>query len=290
LERLNDLYRQHTLASPSPPIATARDIFHDLESVAEEFDDLTIDLSEPVLSVATAPIVLEDILLGRFRVRLYWGRMGMAHPYEMLALEPNPASSSESTTHPHIVDERLCEGDGKLPIAHALRDGRLLDFFQIVNGILNTYNPSSAYVALSDWEGNGCSDCGEIIDRDYERTCDTCEGTLCGNCALTCERCEVPCCYECSRRCESCGQDLCRGCAHECEDCQRLFCEPCLSEGDLCPECQEKDHEQSVPGSQPAAQEAAAAPPPAARESVEETSSTAVAILPDGLGQASILA
>jgi hypothetical protein len=290
LQQLNDLCNRSLSGRPSKTVATVRDIFADLEAIFDEFDDLSIDLQDAVLSVTTAPIVLESILLGRFRVRLHWGWIGRAHPYEVLALEPNPASSSESTTHPHIVDERLCEGDGKMPIARALHQGRLFDFFQIVNRVLNTYNPSSAYVALSDWEGSGCSDCGEIIDRDYERTCDTCEGTLCGNCALTCERCEAPCCYECSRRCESCGQDLCRGCADECEDCHRLFCEPCLSECELCPECQEKDHEQSVPGSQPAAQEAAAAHPPAARESVEETSSTTVTILPDGLDQASILA
>jgi hypothetical protein len=264
LEGLSNLCRQHASARPSPPLAAVREIFNDLESLADEFDDLTIDLSEPVLSVTTAPIVLEDIRLGRFQVRLHWGRIGMAHPYEVLALEPNPASSSEGTTHPHIVDERLCEGDGKLPIARALHQGRLFDFFQIVNRVLNTYNPSSAYVALSDWEGRGCSDCGEVVDPDDERTCGMCEVTLCGNCALTCERCEAPCCYECSSRCESCGQNLCRGCAHECEDCHRLLCEPCLSESDLCPDCQETAHEQSLSDPQPQASQTATASAPAA--------------------------
>jgi hypothetical protein len=206
LQQLNELCNRSLSGRPSKTVATVRDIFADLEAIFDEFDDLSIDLQDAVLSVTTAPIVLEGILLGRFRVRLHWGWIGRAHPYEVLALEPNPASSSESTTHPHIVDERLCEGDGKMPIARALHQGRLFDFFQIVNRVRNTYNPSSAYVALSDWEGSGCSDCGEIVDPDDERTCDTCEDTLCGNCALTCERCEAPCCYECSRRCESCGQ------------------------------------------------------------------------------------
>jgi hypothetical protein len=290
LERLNDLCNRSLSGRPSETVAAVPDIFADLEALLDEFDDLSIDLPEAVLSVTTAPIVLDNVLLGRFQVRLHWGWIGRAHPYEVLALEPNRACSSESTTHPHIVDERLCEGDGKMPIARALHQGRLLDFFQIVNRVLNTYNPSSAYVALSDWEGRGCSDCGEIVGPDDERTCSMCEGTLCGNCALTCERCEAPCCYECSRRCDSCGHDLCRGCAHKCEDCHRLFCEPCLSECDLCPECQEKDDERSLPDPESAAQEAAASSASPARESAKEASSTAVTILPDGLGQALVLA
>jgi hypothetical protein len=264
LQRLNDLCNRSVSARPSEAVAAVRDIFADLEVLLDEFDDLSIDLPGAVLSVTTAPIVLEGVLLGRFQVRLHWDWIGRAHSYEVVALEPNPACSSESTTHPHVVEDRLCEGDGKLPIVQALHHGRLLDFFQIVNRVLNNYNPSSAYVALSDWEGSGCSDCGEIVGPDDERTCGMCEGTLCGNCALTCERCESSCCYECSRHCESCGQDLCRGCAIECEKCQRPLCTKCLSDSDLCPDCQETVHEQSQSDPQPQASQTATASAPAA--------------------------
>jgi hypothetical protein len=262
LEQLKEVYRRTNSDRPSVAIASVRDIFADLSALVDEFEDVAIVLSDTLVAVTTAPVLLEGTALGRFQVRLYCERIGMAHPFDVVALAPNPAHSSQDTTHPHVVDERLCEGDGKLPIARALREGRLFDFFQIVNRLLNTYNASSAYVSLSEWNGSACVDCGLVILPDDERTCYGCEGVLCESCALTCGRCDAGCCSECSRRCGSCGEELCRGCAQECEDCRRPFCEPCLSQCDLCPDCQEKDHAQSIPVAEAPHLQTAAAPAP----------------------------
>ena len=255
LERLGDVYRQSTAEDPQPVIANLRDILRDLEALSDEFDGVSLDLSESRFSVTTPPIVLEGIALGPFELRLDWNDIGTAHPCKVVALGPNPARSSESTTHPHVVDERLCEGDGKVPLARALREGRLLDFFLIVHRLLCNYNESSAYVRLSEWEGGSCTDCGEVVNPDDERTCAACEDLLCGNCALTCERCDAQSCYECLSRCASCGEGICRGCTNECTACQRTCCESCLSQSDLCPQCKEKAHERSIADSKPAATE-----------------------------------
>ena len=45
----------------------------------------------------------------------------------------------------------------------ALRAGRLLDFFQIVSRILETYNSGSAYVSLSHWNGSPCADRKSVV-------------------------------------------------------------------------------------------------------------------------------
>jgi hypothetical protein len=264
-ESLKEIFERLTSNRPSFVVPAVRDIFADLVALVEEFDDVSIVLSERLVAVTTAPVVLEGLALGRFQVRLDWGRIGTAHPYDIVALTPNPPRSSEDTVHPHVIDERLCEGDGKVPIARALREGRLLDFFHIVNSLLNNYNPSSAYVALSDWEGSTCVDCGDIIQADDERNCDACEGVLCGSCVVACEGCDAHCCCECTRRCESCGDDLCRGCARDCKNCGRsAFCQTCLSESDLCPDCQETANEQSEADPQPQSPQIAEAAAPTA--------------------------
>jgi hypothetical protein len=77
-------------------------------------------------------------------------------------------------THPHVREKLLCEGDGAASIRRALAEGRLLDFFTLVRQVLETYNPGSAYVELSRWNGVTCKDCGYIMPGDGYGTCDLC--------------------------------------------------------------------------------------------------------------------
>src|SRR5690606_3706651 len=97
------------------------------------------------VTVVTDDIQLEGIPLGPFKIKLDWSRLGDSQPYEVIAVEANPASSSDDVTHPHVQDNRLCEGDGRQALQKALAQGRLFDFFVLVRQILTTYNPSSAY-------------------------------------------------------------------------------------------------------------------------------------------------
>jgi hypothetical protein len=62
-----------------------------------------------------------------------------------------PSSCRAEVTHPHVLDDHLCEGEGRQAIHAALTAGRLVDFFHLVKGILETYNEDSPYEALSDW-------------------------------------------------------------------------------------------------------------------------------------------
>jgi hypothetical protein len=244
-DRLQEISRQVSGSSRLLPPQTTREIFGDLVALSDEFEGVTIDASNQTLSVTTEPIVLEEIDLGPFEIGLHWDRIGERRPYEVVALNPNPAGESSETKHPHVKGEQLCEGDGRLSIDRALRAGRLLDFVQIVSRILDTYNSGSAYVSLSHWNGSPCADCGDVVCEDDQYTCDRCGDRLCRECLSSCARCDAICCHTCTNYCRSCEVSICSGCQHDCGQCQRPVCNSCLSETGLCQECQEEHDAES---------------------------------------------
>ncbi len=188
-ERFQEINRQ--VAGRSSPlfVQRPRDIFDDLVSLADEFEGVSVDGQNRSVSVTTESIVLEEINLGPFEIRLQWDRIGDRRPYRVIASHPNSAGESSETTHPHVKGEQLCEGDGRMAIDRALRAGRLLDFFQLVSRILETYNPGGV-VALSEWNGSPCSDCGDVAAEEGQYTCDRCGDRLCRDCLSSCCRCE----------------------------------------------------------------------------------------------------
>ena len=148
-----------------PQIAAVADMYHDILALDDEFDRVEIDVKEHVLRVTTDRIVLDDVRLGRFEICLDWRDLGKPSPYRVVALDPNPAATDSDVTHPHVRNEALCEGEGIRPIAAALAEGRLLDFFQLVSQILHNYGRGSAYVELDDWDGESCRTAGARSDR-----------------------------------------------------------------------------------------------------------------------------
>jgi hypothetical protein len=245
-ERFQEINRQ--VAGRSSPlfVQRPRDIFDDLVSLADEFEGVSVDGQNRSVSVTTESIVLEEINLGPFEIRLQWDRIGDRRPYRVIASHPNSAGESSETTHPHVKGEQLCEGDGRMAIDRALRAGRLLDFFQLVSRILETYNPGSAYVALSEWNGSPCSDCGDVAAEEGQYTCDRCGDRLCRDCLSSCCRCEALCCQSCTNFCRQCEESICSGCQQTCTHCDRSLCCSCLSETGLCEECQEEHDAHNV--------------------------------------------
>src|SRR5262249_40832646 len=135
-------------------VATASQIVSDLLALADEFEDVQLDLKEHTVGALTPGIELEGVHLGPFRIVLSWERIGPApHPYRVYGQEPYHPQDREDVTHPHVLDHQLCEGDGSGSIKAALSAGRLYDFFLLVRQILGTYNAESAYVSLADWKG-----------------------------------------------------------------------------------------------------------------------------------------
>lgn len=218
----------------SSSVVPMRDIYEELVALEQEFDELEWDWKKGTLSVATEPIELEEIDLGPFEIRLDWRQMDSSMPYCVIAKQEHAAECDSSVTHPHVSSERLCEGDGRVPIRQALQQGRLCDFFLLVRQVLQTYNAGSAYVKLQNWFGSRCQDCGH--DCDETVVCEGCENDICDDCCSWCSNCDHRCCSECCGRCHGCRRIHCHSCLSACADCSEDFCEECLTDG-CCSEC-----------------------------------------------------
>lgn len=247
-------------------IPTVEDLLAELRCLFAEFDDVFVDMRQKWIAIQTDEIVLEEINLGRFLVRLRWPRLGdraNVDSFEIVALDPNPASSDESVTHPHVKSQHLCAGDATLPVQKALEQGRLVDAFSLVFGVLTTYNSGSPYVALTDWNGLSCWSCCGEIRADDRYACDACDHDFCDCCTSSCSFCDNIRCASCQTRCDVCEDPCCRGCL-ETSACSKLQCCPmCLkncagcknsvASNELdkalrCPSCRAKstDHQQNI--------------------------------------------
>jgi hypothetical protein len=222
-------------------VPTLRVLYEELSAAAAEFDDWQLSAAE--FSVTTEPITLDVVELGPFQIRLHLDRLGTDTPFSITALEPNPAASCSETTHPHVSGERLCPGEGRAAIRAALAEGRLFDFFTIVDRILHTYAVGSAYVELDRWYGAPCHDCDCTVDDDDACSCSSCEERLCGDCLIHCGGCGEGYCSGCIERCGRCEEYSCSGCLVRCNHCRRHVCESCR-EDELCETCREAMEEE----------------------------------------------
>lgn len=274
--------------SERPSIPSIREIYDDLAALSGEFHDVSIDFDTGTISVTTEPVTLGDVHLGPFEIRLAWRELGERASYRVIALEPNPAAANDAVTHPHVQDERLCEGDGREAIESALSQGRLGDFFLIISQLLQTYAHGQAYVELSRWQGTPCSDCGARLDDDDRYYCDRCDVDLCGGCSASCEQCERGFCSDCITKCEDCQRSFCESCLTACAGCESKCCQECL-EGEMCSTCQaeeeEKTHEEEETHEMPATVDAIDAP--SAGHSAQRNDAE---IQPDSLGEAALSA
>lgn len=245
---------QRTLESPATTIPTCLELAGELQQLRQEFGGYEYSHSDRSLTVQTESIELQDQYLGPFSIRLQLAAVGQLEPrrpYRVIAEDPHPARGDDGVTHPHISDEHLCEGDATLAIRGALRTGRLADFYLLVSNVLNTYNPGSAYVALNQWTGRSCSDCGHLYPEDEESICDRCECSFCSECTNVCPECDRTVCGSCSLGCEGCSTSVCIRCAHECTECEGHFCQSCITDG-LCNKCKEaraekEEHHETQP-------------------------------------------
>jgi len=250
-DAFRQLEREVALAVRSTETAARRlnpplpgEIYADLLAVKAEFGGLDIDLAEQEISVTTDPIVLEDIHLGAFRICLDWQALGHeAQPYRVVALDPNPASRDETVTHPHVQDERLCEGHGRAAIASALAECRLQDFFGLVASLLHNYGRGAAYVELDCWFGLACDGCGAHVDEEDRSCCEACQDMVCSACSGSCAGCDAMCCSGCLRGCASCGDEYCARCLKTCPVCRKPHCADCR-EDNLCRSCHDKAQEE----------------------------------------------
>ncbi len=223
-------------------VTSAQNILADLRALEMEFEIVEINVPKQTVSVETEPICLEGFELGRFQIVWDWRFLRGTGAYEVIALDPNPAATDDDTTHPHVQSNALCEGEGKVSIRKALADGRLFDFFILIRQILQTYNSSSAYVRLDEWDGFQCPDCDSTSNEDESSICEGCSTRTCGECSYRCHDCEYFVCSGCIRTCTGCDNDTCSSCRSACAECGDGFCGECLNDNH-CPLCREEEEE-----------------------------------------------
>jgi len=242
LDHFRNLINTEDTKLPNP-----RDIVAELIQIEDEFGDMKIDLKTATISVVTESITMDEISLGPFEIRLYLNqikKLPTDSPYRIIALEPNPAGSDCEVTHPHVSHEKLCEGDGFVPIRKAIQQGRLCDFFQIILQTLQTYNPESPYVSLGEWQGVSCYDCGYTVSGDDVYYCEDCQNDYCSSCSTYCQICDCTICLGCSYECPCCQKPVCRDCVATCSECDSVYCKDCINDKNLCNHCQEQREEQ----------------------------------------------
>jgi hypothetical protein len=243
--RLNMVPRNDPGLVPPPP--SLHQIHQDLLALEGEFEAVEVDRRHRRIAVTTLPIELEKIDLGPFAIQLHLDRLHHRQDLsciDCVALEPNPAASNESVTHPHVKDNSLCGGEASVPIALALRQGRVLDAMLLVSGVLQNYNGDSPYISLDDWSGASCGDCGHTTE-DLS-CCEHCQNDYCDHCISVCDLCDTSCCHECLERDEVSKQHCCPGCRQTCGQCDRTVdTDSFIESAGLCPGChqQEQEHE-----------------------------------------------
>ena len=249
-----------------PFAASDADLFRDLLALDSQFEKLDFVSKTKILAGNTKDIILDGHRFGAFRVVVYLRSMSRSQraDYEVFAVEPNRPSSNEDVTHPHVQCEGLCEGDAQPALKLALQQGRLFDFFQIVEQVLSTYNPSSAYVSLEDWEGARCYRCGDTTNSDDSRDCVGCEALICDGCVYQCRECQDAFCGNCDSVCNRCNESVCNSCLEKCSSCEEEFCDSCLNENERCHNCEKETKEES------------------------ESGATGPEVHPDGLGKAAV--
>ena len=227
-----------------------REVVEDLEQLRQEFPGFRYYPQEKILAVVTEPVELEETFLGDFEIQVDLQRLGATpvnHSYKIVALDPHAATGDERVTHPHVRDEGLCAGDGSAAITSSLSAGRLCDFFTLVWAILSNYNENSPFIALSNWSGLSCHECGYVTNEDQLYYCESCDHDFCEECVSYCSKCDCTTCINCLERCPVCDERVCSGCMTTCDDCKERICVKCKEETQcLCHENEEAEDESST--------------------------------------------
>ena len=251
-QRIDEL-RDHSDATP-PRGPDRCEWIRELRHLETEFGTVTARWTDTVIRIVTEPIELKGVSLGPFAIEFNWSGGPSAtgsRAFEVKALKPNHPAGRGDVTHPHVEDDILCAGEAKEALDQAVADGRLVDAFQLVHSVLTNYNPHSAYVSLTEWDGSHCAQCGRRIRSEEASSCEGCDCDLCDECGERCEGCDELRCGDCTEPCDVCrarhcrgsldttarGRAVCSDCREVCPGCQASFPKDELDSDGRCPTC-----------------------------------------------------
>jgi hypothetical protein len=238
---------QRGIQTSQVAVPSLRELYSEMIQLRQEFDGISCSSSRSGqhLSVTTEAIELQGIYLGEFEIVLDIARLSRecgSDTFLVRALDPHPAASNRSVTHPHVNDEQICPGDASAAIRGALCDGRVCDAFLMMRSVLLVYNPGSPHVSLDSWGGTPCYECGYSVSENDVYWCETCEENFCGECSDNCCRCSKTICKRCAEICPVCEETACLSCITVCPDCNEPICLTCHDNGE-CP-CHDETNQQ----------------------------------------------
>lgn len=231
---------------PAAIVPSLRTLYDELRGLEQEFEQVSLDLAATTLTVTTDAIVLDDLDFGPFALRWNWERLPTEDALTVVALEPRRPDGRDDITHPHVLDDRLCVGEGWQALEAALSAGRLSDYFVILRQILRTYNFDSAYCALTHWFGVTCTDCGTEVAPDDRRGCARCGADVCDRCAGICPDCDEPHCDRCQRTCDRCESTWCPYCWPRHAGVVQERCPRCVAAANATPDSEDKSDDETL--------------------------------------------
>ncbi len=231
-----------------PSIISETEAIQEIEAIVHSWKH--VKYSDGALSVLIPKISLSDenetVFLGSF-----WIEVNINSPINGLRIASvDEIVSEKGYYHPHVSGEELCTGEGGDLLKDAISQGRLEDYFRIVEAILKTYNEDSPHDALSEWynpnrEGRFlCDVCEEWRNNENSLYCEGCSTQYCEYCSsegACCFECGEWHCGECCKKCNICEEAICRNCGTPCPHCNNISCSNCLVACACCEEssCQE---------------------------------------------------
>jgi len=217
LAELSRQWRELRNESVEPLAANLEGLLQETDLLSEDPLEVAWTLSDVYLEsvwIGDLNIVLE---LEEFRVRVY-----------------NESADTERRggyQHPHVnTNGEVCwNGYDEEARAYHLA-GDFLALKDLITNLLQTYNPSSPYITLDDWEngcGDCCADCGERYPEDDLVYIESRSESLCPECRTYCDYCDRYVSYRDFELHPDRGWSMCRWCVEEftarCSRCKRRF-------------------------------------------------------------------
>ena len=208
-------------------VCSASDIFRDILALYDEFEEVAIDLNEHTLAVTTDRIVLDDVNLGPFKIRLDWH--GLCSSVRIASWPSIPIRPPRAKTLPIPTSRTSCFARVKAAraIHAALAECRLHDFFMLVDQVLHTYGRGSAYVELDRWGSIPCEECGDSVDEDDSILLPSLRGDALRQLLGILRGLWRFVLLRLPRPCAACGHDHCSSCLATCPVCHKRFCDDC---------------------------------------------------------------
>lgn len=217
-------------------VPSLTDCYDQIKALESEFGTCQLNTQLNTITTMSHDVQLGNITFGRYYIQIDLDKLEQNnHSFYRVTPVSEECPTVGESTHPHLMNGSLCEGEGASAIAKAYADGRLYDCCLLINSILQTYG-RNPYVELDRF--------GHDDDYDYE--CETCGTGIYEDDRFCCSACDRTMCRGCVSHCGAVGNWVCEECLNNARDndepcvtsCHELGSHDCfVRENERCPEC-----------------------------------------------------